>query len=116
MMSLDMNSQEFKDELENTIKFTDKVVKQFNWEYSPNSEVVEGVQMGLARHKLLYGKRFCPCFLVEETEDGKFKSSDNRICPCKPAINEEIPNNGICHCQIFCTPQKAKELKEEMNK
>jgi hypothetical protein len=35
MMMLDMNSQEFKDEMEKTVKFTDKVIKQFNWEYSP---------------------------------------------------------------------------------
>ena len=67
----------------------------------------EGVTMGLARHKMIYGKRFCPCFMVLEDENGKHKSADDRICPCPPAIEKEIPEEGKCHCGIFCTPEYA---------
>ena len=111
MQQLDMSSKEFLDELEKTKKFTDKVCKQFGWEYHPMHDVNEGVQLGLARHKMLYGKRFCPCFIVEadDKKSGKFKSVDNRVCPCPQAINEEIPNEGKCHCGIFCTPEYVKE-------
>ena len=115
MMQLDMNSQEFKDEMAKTQQFTDKVVESRGWAYGPNADVNEGVTMGLARHKLLYGKRFCPCFMVEEDpqKPGKFKSTDDRICPCKPAIEKEIPEQGICHCQIFCTPEyREANLKD----
>ena len=107
MPQLDMNSQEFKDELAKTEKFTDKVCESRGWVYNVNEDVNEGVTMGLARHKMLYGKRFCPCFMVEPDpeKEGKFKSTDDRICPCKPAIEKEIPENGVCHCQIFCTPE-----------
>ncbi len=105
---IDMSSQEFLEEVEKTKKFTDKVCKQFGWVYNPNEEINEGIIMGLARHKLMYGKRFCPCFMVIE-EDGKFKSADDRICPCKPAIEQEVPQEGKCHCGIFCTPEYAKE-------
>ena len=113
MIRIDMNSPEFQAEMEKSIKFTDKVVKQFNWEYNPEGEINEGVQMGLARNKMMYKKRFCPCFMVEEV-DGKPKSSDDRICPCKPAIEKEIPENGVCHCQIFCTPEFAANKRIEM--
>jgi len=41
----------------------------------------------------------------DESKPGKFKSVDDRICPCKPAIEKELPEDGICHCQIFCTPE-----------
>jgi ferredoxin-thioredoxin reductase catalytic subunit len=106
MKQIDMNSQEFLDELEKTKKFTDKVNKQFGWVYNANEDVNEGVTLGLARHKLLYGKRFCPCFMVvpDENKEGKYKSADDRICPCKPAIEHEIPEKGVCHCGIFCAP------------
>ena len=116
MMQLDMNSQEFKDEMAKTQQFTDKVVESKGWVYGPNDDVNEGVIMGLARHKLLFGKRFCPCFMVEEDPEkpGKFKSTDDRICPCKPAIEKEIPEQGICHCQIFCTPEYREEKLKEM--
>jgi len=101
-------TEEFLAELEKTKKFTDKVINQFGWVYNPNDDVNEGVIMGLARNKLLYGKRFCPCFMVVEDDNGKFKSADDRICPCKPAIEKEIPEEGKCHCGIFCTPEYAQ--------
>ncbi len=116
MPQLDMNSEEFKNELIKTEKFTDKVCESRGWVYSANEDVNEGVVMGLARHRLLFGKRFCPCFMVEPDpeKEGKFKSTDDRICPCKPAIEKEIPETGICHCQIFCTPEhKEAQIKEQ---
>jgi ferredoxin-thioredoxin reductase catalytic subunit len=98
---LDMQSNEFKTELEKTKKFTQKVVESQGWGFNPDKEIVDTVTLGLTRNKVLYGKRFCPCFMVEQTEDGKYKSADDRVCPCKPAINDEIPNKGMCHCGIF---------------
>ena len=97
---VDMNSDEFKTENEKTVKFVEKVVNSQGWGFNEDKEIVDTVIMGLTRNKLLYGKRFCPCFMVEEI-DGKFKSADDRVCPCKPAINDEIPNKGMCHCGIF---------------
>ena len=113
IIKIDMNSPEFQAEMDKTVTFTDKVLQQFGWEYNPQVEVNEGVQMGLARNKMMYKKRFCPCFMVEEV-DGKFKSVDDRICPCKPAIEKELPEEGACHCGIFCTPEFAAAKRIEM--
>ena len=119
MKTVDMNSQEFKDEFEKTWKFVHKVNKSFGWVQNPNEDVNEGVAMGLARNKLMYGKRFCPCFMVIGETKEEQKAADNRICPCKPAIEKEIPEDGTCHCGIFCTPefaeaQKKNEIIEEV--
>jgi ferredoxin-thioredoxin reductase catalytic subunit/rhodanese-related sulfurtransferase len=113
IIKIDMNSPEFQAEMEKTIKFTDKVVKQFNWEYNPQVEINEGVQMGLARNKMMYNKRFCPCFMVEVVDE-KPRSVEDRICPCKPALEHEIPEEGVCHCQIFCTPEFAAAKRIEL--
>lgn len=113
IIKIDMNSEEFQSELEKTVKFTDKVVKQFGWEYNPQKEINEGVQLGLARNKLMYNKRFCPCFMVEVVDE-KPRSVEDRICPCKPALEEEIPKDGVCHCQIFCTPEYAANKRVEL--
>lgn len=112
LQPIDMNSQEFKDETLKTVKFAEKVLKQFNWEYNPNHEVVEAIFMGLTRHKVMYGTRYCPCFMVEGNTKEERKAANNRICPCKPAIEVEIPRDGVCHCQIFCTPEKAASLRK----
>jgi len=113
IIKIDMNSPEFQAQLEKTIKFTDKVCDSKGWVYNPQDEVNEGVQMGLARNKMMYGKQFCPCFMVEEVE-GKYQSVDNRICPCTPAIEKEIPEDGKCHCGIFCSPEFAEKTRLEL--
>ena len=113
IIKIDMNSPEFQARLDKTITFTDKVCQTQGWVYNPEPEVNEGVQMGLARNKMMYNKLFCPCFMVEEV-DGKPQSVDDRICPCKPAIEKEIPELGSCHCGIFCTPEFAAAKKVEM--
>lgn len=101
MKKIDPESPEFKTELLKTIKFTDKVVAQFGFAYNPDPLINEGIQMGLTRNKLIYDKRYCPCFFVTGDKE------EDRICPCKPALEHEIPNDGVCHCQIFCTPEYA---------
>jgi len=107
MQQIDINSDEFQSQLEKTWDFIGKVNKQFNWVQNPNDEVNDGVAMGLARNKLIYGKQFCPCFMVIGETKEEQKAADNRICPCKPAIEKEIPEDGLCHCGIFCTPEYA---------
>jgi rhodanese-related sulfurtransferase/ferredoxin-thioredoxin reductase catalytic subunit len=94
--------------MEKTTKFVDTVYNQFGWVPNPNEEVNEGVTMGLARNKLIYGKRFCPCFMVIGETKEEQKTADNRICRCKPAIEKEIPEDGLCHCGIFCSKEYAK--------
>ncbi len=113
IIKIDIDSDEFQSELQKSIAFTDEVIKKYAWEYNPEVEINEGIQMGLARNKMMYKERFCPCFMVSEV-DGKLKSSEDRICPCTPAIEKEIPQNGACHCQIFCTPEFAAAKRLEM--
>lgn len=103
---IDPNSPEFQAEFAKTVDFTDKVIKQFGFVYNPNPEVVEGVQLGLTRNKMIYGKRNCPCFFVTGNKD------EDRLCPCKPALGVEIPTDGTCHCGIFCTPEFVKNQLE----
>ena len=107
MKKVDPESPEFKEALEKTLKFTEKVVAQFGFVYHPDAEVTQSVQFGLTRNKLIYDKRYCPCFFVTGNKE------EDRICPCKPALEEEIPTEGKCHCGIFCTPEYAAALKME---
>ncbi|MBN2870993.1 MAG: sulfurtransferase [Campylobacterales bacterium] len=105
---IDPESVEFKEELEKTVKFTDKVCAQFGFVYNPDPEINQGIQFGLTRNKLMHGKRYCPCFFITGNKE------EDRICPCKPALEHEIPEDGVCHCQIFCTPAyAASQLKSE---
>lgn len=109
LIKIDMNSPEFLGEQEKTKAFTQKVCDQFGYAYNPDADVNESVIMGLTRNKLIYNKRYCPCFMVIGETKEEQKAADNRICPCKPAIEKEIPQDGRCHCGIFCTPEYAKQ-------
>ena len=91
---IDPESVEFKEELEKTIKFTDKVCAQFGFVYNPDPEINQGIQFGLTRNKLIHGKRYCPCFFVTGNKE------EDRICPCKPAL-EHVPTDGV-PLPVFC--------------
>lgn len=106
---IDVNSEMFLNELEVTKNFTKKVVEQFSFSFNPEADVNESVEQGLTRNKLIYGKRYCPCFAVVGETPAQRKEADNRICPCTPALKQEIPNDGKCTCGIFCTNEYAKE-------
>ncbi len=108
-VEIDYESKLFREEFSKTVKFTDAVLKQFNLVYNPDQDINERIQSGLTRNKLIYSKRYCPCFFVDESAD------DNRICPCKPALEVEIPRDGTCHCQIFCTPEYVSCDTKEQN-
>lgn len=113
IIKIDIDSDEFQSELQKTIAFTNGVLLEYGLQYNPEPEVNEGVQLGLSRNKMMYGERFCPCFMVDTTGD-KPKSVDDRVCPCKPALEREIPQNGTCHCGIFCTPEFISNRLLEM--
>merc|ERR1711879_164943 len=57
--------------------------------------------------------------VIGETQEEKDKA-DNRLCPCTPALEKEIPSQGHCHCGIFCTKEyansisNATDVKEEV--
>ena len=112
---IDINSDEFQTELELTKQFTNKVLEEHNLVYNPDDEVNESIQMGLTRNKLIYGKRFCPCFMVIGETKEEQEVSGNRLCPCVPALRNEIPEKGSCHCGIFCTNEKALEFAKDNN-
>ena len=103
--------EQFKKELAKTNKFVDKVYEKLNFFPNPNQEINEITAEGLTQNKIKHGLRYCPCFIVEgETKEEQRKL--NRICPCKPALKKEIPEDGVCHCGIFCT----KEYVNNQNK
>lgn len=110
---IDMNSPEFLAEFEKTEAFTDKVCALFGFVYTPLEEVKESIQQGLTRNKLIYGKRYCPCFMVIGNTQEEQAKAENRLCPCEPALSVEIPQKGKCHCTIFCTPSHAQEFAQE---
>ena len=87
--------EQFKKELEKTNKFVDKVYDKMNLFPNPDPEINETIAMGLTNNKIKHGLRYCPCFIVQgETKEEKRKA-DNRVCPCKPALVKELPEDGI---------------------
>ncbi len=113
---IDIQSDEFQTAFELTKQFTDKVCEEHGLTYNPEADVNESIQMGLTRNKLIYDRRYCPCFMVVGNTQEEKDKANNRLCPCKPALENEIPSKGHCHCGIFCTPEYVKSLEIEASK
>lgn len=110
---LDIESKEFLEERKNTVEFVERIHKNKNWVYNPDAEINESVIVGLTRNQIIYGKKYCPCFMVEGDTPEQQKAAGNRLCPCKPGVKEEIPTVGSCHCGIYCTPEYAAKMDIE---
>jgi ferredoxin-thioredoxin reductase catalytic subunit/rhodanese-related sulfurtransferase len=108
-IKIDIQSDEFKQEFESTQGFAKKVCEQFGFVFNPDERINTSVMQGLTRNKLIYSKRYCPCFVVIGDNESERKASFNRLCPCKPALEVEIPKEGKCSCGLFCTPTYAKK-------
>ena len=103
--------EQFKKELAKTNKFVNKVYDKMCLFPNPNEEINVATAEGLTANKIKHGLRYCPCFIVQgETKEEKRKA-DNRVCPCKPALEIEIPEDGVCHCGIFCTKEFVEKTK-----
>lgn len=118
-MQIDLESVKFKKSLEETRVFAQEVCENMNVFPGPVAQENERIYIGLTRNKIIHGQRYCPCFMVlGETENEK-KESENRVCPCKSAVEKEIPQQGRCHCGIFCTKEyidnNKKKNKKKMN-
>lgn len=109
VIKIDQNSQEFQNEFKNTQKFVEDVCTKYNFVLNPENEINEAITNGLTRTQMIYGKKFCPCFMVIGQNEAERENEQNRVCPCVPALTHEIPTNGHCHCAIFCTPEYAKQ-------
>lgn len=74
----------------------EKTASVKGWSLNENHDVADSVIEGLARNKLIHGKRYCPCRLVS----GDAERDRANICPCAYA-EEDIARDGHCHCYLF---------------
>ena len=63
---------------------------------NPDEKIVARVVKGLASRKKKYGAELCPCRIVT----GDKEKDDKIICPCE-YHEEEIKQDGKCHCDLF---------------
>ncbi|MHC1625434.1 MAG: ferredoxin-thioredoxin reductase catalytic domain-containing protein, partial [Methermicoccaceae archaeon] len=77
---------------------------------NPDLETTIVVVQGLAARKEQFKRPYCPCRLMNP-------DSDNRdiICPCD-YMEQEIAEDGECHCKLFMSPEHANEVRKELEK
>jgi len=89
-----------KEKLEKEISlardFAKKYADNAGYMLNPDEKIREMVLEGLARNKIKYGYRYCPCRRLE----GSYDVDKYKICPCK-WHKEEIERDGHCHCTLF---------------
>ncbi len=67
-----------------------------NWTINPDTGIADSVIEGLARNKIVRGKKYCPCRLPsgDEEKDRQY------LCPCRNS-KAEIAADGHCHCYLY---------------
>ncbi|MBS1263875.1 MAG: hypothetical protein MAG715_01068 [Methanonatronarchaeales archaeon] len=87
------------EELQRVRTFAERYVERSGLRLNPDEEELEVVLKGLAHNRARYGPQYCPCRPVtgNPTEDRP------KICPCE-WHEEEIEEEGHCHCRLFFEP------------
>ena len=75
---------------------SEKFAKRKGWTVNPNTPIADSVIEGLARNKLMRGKRYCPCRLPSGNPD----VDKLYICPCRNA-ETDVETDGHCHCWFY---------------
>ena len=75
---------------------SEKFAKQKGWSLNPNTDIADSVIVGLARNKLMRGRRYCPCRLPS----GNPEVDKRYICPCREA-ETDVTADGHCHCYLY---------------
>ncbi|HJJ42015.1 MAG TPA: ferredoxin:thioredoxin reductase [Methanocorpusculum sp.] len=73
-----------------------KIAEKKGWGINENKDIADSVIEGIARNKILLGKRFCPCRIPT----GDALKDRDYLCPCKDSASD-IENTGHCHCYLY---------------
>lgn len=75
---------------------SEKFAKIKGWRINPDMEIADTAIFGLARNKLMRGRRYCPCRLPS----GDPEVDRRYICPCRDA-ETDVEKDGHCHCYLY---------------
>ena len=64
--------------------------------FNPDPEIVDSILNAMAMRWEKFGADYCPCRRVT----GEKEKDDLIVCPCV-YHEDEIANDGHCHCRLF---------------
>ncbi|NYT05235.1 MAG: ferredoxin:thioredoxin reductase [Methanomicrobiales archaeon] len=73
--------------------------KKNGWQLNADEKQLRTVIRGLARNRIRHGERYCPCRI----RSGDAEEDKEIICPCV-FHNDEVVDEGHCHCNLFFGP------------
>ena len=98
-MGISNKDKSYTDNYQRLKRIADKKGLVFN----PNQDWVDQVIRLMANNKKEYRKYFCPCKQHYPVDINK-----DVVCPC-PTLEQEITDDGCCHCRLFCKKGFKKE-------
>lgn len=85
-----------EEEEEEILEWAKQYAAKHHWMLNTDVKKLELVIRGLARNKRKFGEAYCPCRL----RTGDKEKDAAIICPCI-YHEDEIANEGSCHCRLY---------------
>ncbi|HJJ42764.1 MAG TPA: ferredoxin:thioredoxin reductase [Methanocorpusculum sp.] len=95
-MNLIPTREQIQEEAEKIRPSIEKIAIKKGWFLNNNKDVADSTIEGLARNRLIYGKRFCPCRIPTGNEE----ADKIYLCPCRDS-GSDIEKFGHCHCHLY---------------
>lgn len=91
-----MSNEETEILSKNIEAWAESYAEENNFRLNDDDRQRNAVIKGLAKNKLKFGERYCPCRI----RSGDSEKDKEIICPCI-FHKEEIERDGNCHCYLF---------------
>ena len=95
-MTTNNDSENDVDLQETILAWSRAYATSHGWKVNPNENQLGAVIKGLARNTTRFGEKYCPCRM----RTGDAEKDAEIICPCI-YHEDEIKNDGYCHCRLF---------------
>ncbi|MCK4520324.1 ferredoxin:thioredoxin reductase [Candidatus Parcubacteria bacterium] len=87
---------EKKQKFEQLLEEYENYAEKNGFRLNPDRKVVSYLIKTLLERERKYGRRYCPCRRIKESE----KENSKIVCPCL-YCKKEIKKDGHCHCFLF---------------
>ncbi|MBN1432407.1 MAG: ferredoxin:thioredoxin reductase [Methanomicrobiaceae archaeon] len=96
MSKKEIPKEEFEELSEEIIGWAESYAEENDYKLNEDERQRNAVLKGLARNKIKFGERYCPCRI----RSGDKEKDKEIICPCI-FHRDEIEKEGNCHCYLF---------------
>jgi ferredoxin-thioredoxin reductase catalytic chain len=107
----EIEKEEYEKMEDEILKWAAQYAEEHGWSLNYDERQLKAVIRGLVRNRTKHGEQYCPCRI----RSGDTEVDKEIMCPCIYHENELV-QQGHCHCNLFFDDKFFEELLKKQTK